>query len=131
VSYLIDSDVLISVMQGEEAAGLLVAELSPQGVSISAITYMEVLQGLLDQPVHARSEFHRFLRDVPLLSVDRYVAHRCAVLRDALSREGKRVRQRALDLMIAATAIKHDLTLVTRNRHDYHDISGLILFERS
>jgi predicted nucleic acid-binding protein len=35
------------------------------------------------------------------------------------------VRQRALDLIIAATALEHDLTLVTRNREDFQDIPGL------
>jgi predicted nucleic acid-binding protein len=29
--------------------------------------------------------------------------------------------------MIAATAIEHDLVLVTRNRADYADIPGLVI----
>jgi len=45
-----------------------------------------------------------------------------------LRRQGKRVNNRALDLLIAATAIEHDLTLVTRNLQDYGDIPGLETF---
>lgn len=48
-----------------------------------------------------------------------------------LSGQGKRVRQRALDLLIAATAIEHNLTLVTRNQADYRDVPGLMLFDRA
>jgi len=38
------------------------------------------------------------------------------------------VRPRALDLLIAATALVHDLSLVMRNEDDYRDISGLRLY---
>ena len=46
-------------------------------------------------------------------------------MRHDLTVQGKRVRQRALDLMIAATAIEYNLILVTRNRPDCADIHGL------
>jgi len=55
------------------------------------------------------------------------VARRCARLRLDLKNRGKRVRSRALDLITAATALEHGLTLVTRNTVDYHDIPGLTL----
>ena len=48
-------------------------------------------------------------------------------LRHELTVEGKRVRPRAIDLMIAATAIESNLVLVTRNRSDYADIPGLAM----
>jgi len=38
------------------------------------------------------------------------------------------VAQRALDLFIAATALEHQLTLVTHNRGDYADVPGLTLY---
>lgn len=34
------------------------------------------------------------------------------------------------DLLIAATALHHDLTLVTRNRKHFERIPGLDLYER-
>ena len=42
--------------------------------------------------------------------------------------EQKRVKARALDLINAAIALEHDLTLVTRNVRDYQDIPGLHLY---
>jgi predicted nucleic acid-binding protein len=43
------------------------------------------------------------------------VAERCARLREALRTQSKRVNSRALDLIIAATALEYDLTLITEN----------------
>ncbi|HUZ03134.1 MAG TPA: hypothetical protein VMU89_22540, partial [Thermomicrobiaceae bacterium] len=56
------------------------------------------------------------------------VARRCAELREELRRQDRRVRARALDLMVAATALQYDLTLVTRNIADYDDVPGLVLW---
>ena len=56
------------------------------------------------------------------------VAKRCALLREQLKTEQKRVKSRALDLINAAIALEHDLTLVTRNTEDYQDIPGLQLY---
>ncbi len=63
--------------------------------------------------------------DSPLLSC---VAERCPLLRETLRSQGRRVNSRALDLMNAATALEHGLTLVTRNVDDYKDIPGLSLY---
>lgn len=51
-----------------------------------------------------------------------------ARIRYDLRRQGRSIRNRALDHIIAATAIEFDLTLVTRNRADYASISGLKLY---
>jgi predicted nucleic acid-binding protein len=72
-------------------------------------------------PIHLSAEC---LSDYPF---GRAEAQRCAEIREVLRSEGKRVRQRALDLMIAATALEHDLTLVTNNAADYQDVPGLRL----
>jgi predicted nucleic acid-binding protein len=56
------------------------------------------------------------------------VAQRCARLRRTLKNQGRRVNSRALDLIIAATALEHRLTLVTNNPKDYEDIPWLKLF---
>lgn len=75
-----------------------------------------------------RSTFEAFLLDVPLILLTRNVADRCAIVRADLLRRKRRVRSRAMDLIVAATAIEHGLTLVTRKKADYHDIPGLSLY---
>ena len=94
------------------------------------VTFMDVTQGILDSvdPATAQAEFDAFLADVPILPFSSAVASRCAALRRDLKRLGKRVRPRALDLITAATALEHNLTVVTRNKADYRDIPGLNLY---
>jgi predicted nucleic acid-binding protein len=56
------------------------------------------------------------------------VARRAATMRAGLRLQGRAVRSRSLDLLIAATALAYNLTFVTRNEADYKDISGLKLY---
>lgn len=90
---------------------------------------MEVLQGVerSPNPDEARSKLQSFLAAVPILPLSPAVAQRCAQLRETLRVQGKRVHPRALDLINAAIALEHDLTLVTRNVDDYEDVPGLRL----
>ncbi|NJN82940.1 MAG: type II toxin-antitoxin system VapC family toxin [Caldilineaceae bacterium] len=64
----------------------------------------------------------------PVIPLSLSIARRCARLREQLKLQGKRVDSRSLDLIIAATALEHDLTLVTRNSKDYSDIPNLNLY---
>jgi predicted nucleic acid-binding protein len=79
-------------------------------------------------PAAAHGALARLLRVMPVLPISRAVARRCAELRERLRVEGRRVHPRALDLLIAATALEHQLALVTRNREDYADIADLVLY---
>lgn len=127
MAYLIDSDVMSSFLDGELDSLMLVNGLLPAGVAMSAVTYMEIMQGVLRRHgPHADLEsFRHGIEPLSIVPFDETIADRCAHMRYELSQQGKRVRQRALDLMIAATAIEHGLVLVTRNRADYADIPGL------
>ena len=68
-----------------------------------------------------------FIQEVETIPFGIPEARRCAQLREALRRQGKRPDRRAYDLLIAATAIESDLTLVTRNVADFRDIEDLKL----
>ncbi len=127
--YLIDSDWVIDHLHGIPAAVSLLAHLARERNFISIITYIEVYQGVSRSPNPARAErqFEHFIAATPVLPITLQVAQRCARLRESLRRQGRRTHSRALDLIIAATALEHDLTLVTRNSADYQDIPGLKL----
>ena len=94
---------------------------------------MEAYQGVVRSPngQEARAKFQTFRRSVPVLPFSLSVAKRCAVLREQLKTEQKRVKARALDLINAAIALEHNLTLVTRNVKDYQDIPDLHLYPLS
>jgi predicted nucleic acid-binding protein len=133
MAYLIDSDVVIDHLNNDPAARLLLDRLAADGLTISLITYLEVYQGTLasPDPAQAQAKLDAFLAGVPIVPFSAAVARRCARLRTELQRQGKRVRPRALDLLTAATALEHGLTLVTRNLADYEDIPALALYQPS
>jgi predicted nucleic acid-binding protein len=129
--YLIDSDVLIAQREGQPHARALLAQLAPEGLAISIVTYMEVYQGTLRSPdsERARAGLASFLAGVPVVPFSLAAARRCAELREDLARQGRRVRSRAIDLITAAIALEHGFTLVTNNRQDYADIPDLSLYQ--
>lgn len=121
---------MIDRLDGHDTAIALLDELANDGIAISIVTYMEVYQGVVrsDRPDEAERKFHSLLEGIPVLPLSRAVARRCASLRHELRAAGKRVNQRALDLIIAATAIEFDLSLVTRNVDDYADVPGINIY---
>ena len=125
--YLIDTDLVIDYLANITQANRLLDKLAAEGIAISIITYMEAYQGVVrsSNAKEARAKFQTFRRSVPVLPFSLTVAKRCANLREQLKQEQKRVKSRALDLINAAIALEHDLTLVTRNVGDYQDIPGL------
>ena len=131
MQYLLDSDWLIDYLKGVPEAQQLIGQIAQDGISISTVTYMEIFQGVLRSrdPVLAQNQLREFVATVPVLSFTLSVAEKCAHLRESLRKQGKRPQRRALDLMIAATAITHDLVLVTRNVADYQDLPDLVLYE--
>ena len=130
MAYLIDTDVVIDLLVRVPATVALLEQLAPSGLVIGIVTYMEVLQGILEGPDPAtqEAEFNLFTEDVPVVAFSREVARRCALIRADLKRQQRRIRPRALDLITAATALEHGYFLVTRNRADYADVPGLSLY---
>lgn len=72
------------------------------------------LQSLLD-----------LLNDVQVLDVTEQVARKFGEVRAALLDAGTPVPE--MDLMIAATALAHNLTVVTHNVQDYANVPGLTI----
>jgi len=131
--YLIDSNWLIDHLEDVPAASELFERLAQEGIAISIISYMEAYQGLerSPSPEQAQSKFQALIESIPTLPFSMAVAKRCARLRETLRNQGKRVNTRALDLIIAATALEYNLTLVTRNIEDFDDIPDLKLYQPS
>ena len=128
--YLLDSDWLIDYLGDLRDAVELVGPLADAGLAFSIVTYMEAFEGTLrkQDPATAQARLHSGLRPFRAIPVSYEIAERCAIIRYDLRTRGRRIRDRALDLLIAATAIEYDLTLVTRNLDDFGDILGLKLY---
>jgi tRNA(fMet)-specific endonuclease VapC len=126
---LIDSHVVIDHLANVPEASQLLSRLAADGIAMSIITYMEAFQGITrsPHPEEAHTKFRAFAKSIPVLPLSIAVAERCARLRETLKNQNKRVNSRALDLLIAATALEYDLTLVTKNTDDFKDIPDLPL----
>ncbi|MGH2559136.1 MAG: type II toxin-antitoxin system VapC family toxin [Thermomicrobiales bacterium] len=131
MSFLLDTDWTIDFLGGRPPAQALVAQLLRQDLAISIVTYMEVLEGIRGRPVPKprEREFRRFLKSIRVITLGRPIAVRAADIRVDLRRRKRPVDDRALDILIVATAIEHNLILVTRNTRDYEDIPDLRLYE--
>lgn len=128
---LVDTDVAIDFLDGVSyALGLFERLLSESKPLLSIVSYAEIREGVLrsSDPLKKERELKNFLSIMILCDFDRSVADVAAGVRHDLRSRGKETRRRALDLLIAATAITHDAALVTRNISDYRDINGLILY---
>ncbi|MFL5909810.1 MAG: type II toxin-antitoxin system VapC family toxin [Gaiellaceae bacterium] len=108
---LVDTDVFVNHLRGarELRAGA-------DSVSYSVISRCELLAGAGEQEETVRLLLSPFQE----LEVDRQVAEAAGAIRRASD-------VRTPDALIAATALTHGLTLVTRNRRDFERVRRLRL----
>lgn len=129
--YLVDSDWVIDYLNAQPQTIATLQRLEPDGLAISIITYAEVYEGILfsRDPAQGDRGFRQFLRGVDVLPLTRRVTRQFAALRGRLPRQ---IRQQVgdMDLLIAATALHHGLTMMTNNLRDYQHVPGLVFYQR-
>ena len=76
-------------------------------------------------PAREHAKLDVFLAPFSSLPFDDPCAVKCAEIRRALERKGETIGPH--DLLIAAVALRHDLTLVTHNTADFKNVPGLRL----
>ena len=125
----LDSDYVADYLKGRPTATDLLGVLFQDGMAMSIITFAEVYEGIYYgyNRTHYTQIFQRFLHGVTVLGITRSIAKQYARMRGDLGRKGQLIDQP--DLFIAATAIHHHLTLVTRNIKDYQRIPNLKLYQ--
>lgn len=128
--YLLDTDWVIDLLNNQAGAVQTVPTMATEGVAISIITYGELFEGAFyarDRSA-ALAALQHVLDGVQMLTISTSIAERFGVLRGSMSRN-HRQQVGDFDLLIAATAITHDLALVTRNLRDFRLIPGVSLYE--
>lgn len=129
MSYLVDTNVISELARRDPAASVAAwfEEVGEDALYISVLSLGELRRGIEKLPAGKRREsLRRWLeRDLPawfgdrLLPIDAAVADRWGRLQQAARRTFP-----SIDSLIAATALHHQLRLVTRNLADF-DIPGL------
>jgi tRNA(fMet)-specific endonuclease VapC len=128
MTYLIDTDQIVSFLSGRAETHSLLTHLWSDGLAISLISYGETYEGIYYGRESRKHEltFQTFLRGVDVLPLNRRIMRRFARLRGDLRARGLAVAD--ADLLIASTAIEHGLTLVTSNLRHFQRIPGLSLY---
>jgi toxin FitB len=113
---LLDSNITIYSAAGDSSVLDFIEE---EGPVASAISYVETV-GFHRITQEERVQLETFFEKAQLLPVDRPVIEQAALLR-------QQRRMSLGDSIVAATALVHDLTLVTRNVDDFRWAPGLRL----
>jgi toxin FitB len=115
VDYLVDINVLSELAD----PGVIEWAARVRRLSISAVTLEEIEFGLaVRSKARVRAWLEDFmLRHCDVLPVSEAVARQAGALRGRLRADGHSRTQ--ADMLIAATAAQHALTLVTRNTRDF------------
>jgi tRNA(fMet)-specific endonuclease VapC len=127
--YLVDTDWLIDALVGIPEAVATLEQLTPDGLGISIVSVGEIYEGAYgsSDPEAKLARYRAFLAPFPVLSPTDPIMERFARMRAALRRQGELIPD--LDLLIAATAMEHDLTLLTRNCRHFERVPGLKLYQ--
>ena len=131
--YVLDSDVLSDLQQGEPNATAFVSSLSPGELAITVISVDEQLRGWYSQvrrakkPGQIAQAYDRLVRSVSFLARTRILSFsEGAIARFENLRKAK-LGVGSNDLRIAAIALEHDATVVTRNLRDFRCIPALLV----
>lgn len=128
--YLVDTNVISEARRGTAQATSWLRSVDPRTVYLSVITLGEIMRGIaLKQKTDPRTAVHleEWLRRIQLDHKDRILP-----ITDRIAVEWGRIsalRPRGdADGLIAATAVVHDLIVVTRNVADFDD-TGVSLID--
>jgi tRNA(fMet)-specific endonuclease VapC len=128
VRFLLDTTVLSDFTRGVAAVLARLKSTSKGDAAICTVTAMEIEYGLILNPARARKiePMIRFLlQDLQVLAYEPEDATATAAIRAALAKRGTPIGP--YDVMIAGTALRRGLVMVTSNGSEFERINGLIL----
>lgn len=127
MTHLLDTNIAIHLRDGDPLVTGKIAALEG-AVLLSIITQVELEGGVHREPSEAgvrRARLDVMLDALPVLAFDAEAARAYRGIVEAAGYS----RRKILDRMIAAQALVHRATLVTRNAADLRDVPGLALLE--
>ena len=125
---ILDSNTISYYFRGDPQVVPRLQALRPVDVGVPAIVEYELRYGLLRLPQAAAvprlAALAQLLRPMQLLPFDSECAAQAARLRIDLEALGTPIGPH--DTLIAATALRHQATLVTRNVREFSRVAGLL-----
>jgi tRNA(fMet)-specific endonuclease VapC len=125
LTHLLDTDICIFTMKGRDRALAQRLDELAEKSAISDLTIFELYSGAdrYDSPISRTNIIDDFASRLKVLPFDSKAARIAGPLRYKLRTSGQMIG--AYDLLIAATALTHDLTLMTKNVREYQRVPGL------
>lgn len=125
MNYLIDTDIIIYSLKNHQKVNENFSSFRNSPKSISVITYGELVYGACkSQYVETNlAKVHRLAEIFPIINISPSVMETFGDLKVSLEQSGRIIDD--MDLMIASTAITHNLILVTNNDRHFRRIEGL------
>ncbi len=127
MKYLLDTDIAIYYLKGNPQVAEKIKNAGAASLSISTITLSELYYGAYKSArIQENIEKLKVLRkEIAVLQCSEEIAEGFGKIKSNLEKRGTPVED--FDILIAATATKHDLVLVTNNGRHFEGISDLKL----
>jgi tRNA(fMet)-specific endonuclease VapC len=125
MSYLIDTDIIIYSIKGNNIVQKYFLENERFPKAISVITYGELLFGAKKSKNQDKNlaVVYRIKELFPIIDIDQAVIETFSGIKATMQRLGYMIED--MDLMIASTALTMNLILVTNNERHFSRIKGL------
>lgn len=125
--YLVDTDWVVHFLSGQPAVSHRLREARPDGLALSIISLAELYEGVYysRDPQESQRRLSDLLEAVTLLGVDEDTCKLFGMHRGRLRAAGRMIGD--FDLFIGATALQHNLTLLSNNRRHFEMVEGLRL----
>jgi predicted nucleic acid-binding protein len=117
-----DTDILIWIQRGNEKAARLIEKDAEKCLSIQS--YMELLQGAKNKAEQQYIKDFIYSLDFSILSLSENIGHRALIYVEEYSLSSG---MRSADALICATAIEHNVRLVSANTKHFKAVKELQL----
>lgn len=123
--YLVDSDVIIQLLAARQPTVMAMRRLVYDRLAVSLVTVAEVYDGAFrfSNPREHLLTYRVLFRSFELVNLSDEIVERFAELRFDLRRRGLLIPD--FDLILCATALQRDWTLLTYNLRHFQRIPGL------
>ena len=127
MKYLLDSNaVSVWARRGSPQFMARLLQLTPADMGMSSVVEMELLFGIALKPQFSYvTELQTVMRQLQVIAFGSADAMQAAQLRASLQRAGQPIGP--CDSLIAATALAHQMILVTHNTREFLRIEGLVV----
>jgi len=124
MKYLLDTTWIVEYLRGNAEVISRVQELQDEGLAMSIISVAELYEGVFrsDNPSGNEQALKELISAVTVLDITQEICRTYGEEKSKLLQKGTVIG--ALDLLIAATALHHNLILLTAD-HDFERVENL------